>query len=116
MHEYRVTKQIIQTVEKYAKEKGGKIITKINLVVGDYSGCVADSIALYFDIIAENTMCEKAVLNINKVKPMLKCNVCNEYFERKPFEFSCPKENCNGEGEPTEIGREFYIKSIEIES
>ena len=27
--------------------------------------------------------------------------------------FDCPK--CGGQGEPTDIGKEFYIESIEIE-
>lgn len=111
-----MTKQIIQIAEEYAKKEKAKRVTKINLVVGDYSSCAADCIALYFDIIAEGTMCHKAILNIERVKPMLKCNVCGEYFQRKPFEFSCPNKDCSGEGEPTEIGREFYIKSIEIEN
>ena len=110
-----MTKQIIQTAEEYAKKEHANSVTKINLVVGDYSSCVAECIVLYFDIIAEGTMCDKASFDIERVKPMLKCSVCGEYFERKPFEFSCPNKDCNGEGEPTEIGREFYIKSIEVE-
>jgi hydrogenase nickel incorporation protein HypA/HybF len=75
---------------------------------------VADSINLYFEIIAEGTLCEKAKLNIERVKPKLKCTRCGEYFERRPFSFECP--SCKGEGEPTEIGKEFYLKSIEIKN
>jgi hydrogenase nickel incorporation protein HypA/HybF len=112
MHEYPLTKQIIDTALSHA---GGKPVAAINLVVGDYSGVVADSIALYFDLIAEGTACEKAALNIERVAPMLRCKVCGALFERKPFAFACPVEGCPGEGEPTEIGREFYINSIEIE-
>ncbi|MGN6715103.1 MAG: hydrogenase maturation nickel metallochaperone HypA/HybF [Anaerocolumna jejuensis] len=98
--------------EKYAKEQGAGCVRTINLVVGDYSGYVGESINLYFDIIAEGTLCEKAKLNIERVKPKLKCTSCGEYFERRPFSFECP--DCGGEGEPTEIGKEFYLKSIEI--
>ncbi len=112
MHEYPITQHIIEMAEKYAKEHGASQVEVINLVVGDYSGYVGDSINLYFEIIAEGTLCEKAVLNIERVKPKLKCTSCGEYFERKPFSFECP--NCKGEGEPTEIGKEFYLKSIEI--
>jgi hydrogenase nickel incorporation protein HypA/HybF len=90
-------------------------VAAVNLVVGDYSGLVADSIALYFDIIAENTACEGAALNIERVAPMLRCKDCGGLFERRPFAFDCPEVGCSGEGEPTEIGREFYIRSIEIE-
>jgi hydrogenase nickel incorporation protein HypA/HybF len=75
---------------------------------------VADSIALYFDLIAEGTCCAGASLCIERVAPMLRCKVCGRLFERRPFEFNCTAAGCPGEGEPTEIGREFLIRSIEI--
>lgn len=115
MHEYPLTQQIIRIVEARAYESGAKSVSKIHLVVGEYSGVVADSILLYFDIISSGTLCENAVLDIEKVKPLLKCKECGHLFERKPFTFSCTKEGCAGEGEPTEIGREFYVDSIEVD-
>ena len=113
MHEYPITMEIIRLAEKEAKKNNAKSVSKINLVVGEFSGYLADSIKLYFDIHTKGTMCEKAELTIENVKPKLKCGKCGKLFERKPFEFNCP--SCNGIGEPTEIGREFYIKSIEVE-
>lgn len=112
MHEYPITKRIIEIAEEYAVEDKAENIKVINLVVGDYSGYVASSIELYFDIIAEGSLAENAKLNIERVVPKLKCSNCGSLFERKPFSFECP--NCGGEGSPTEIGKEFYIKSIEI--
>lgn len=87
-------------------------VKQINLVVGDYSGYVASSIELYFGIIAEESLCAHAKLNITRIKPKLKCNDCGKLFERKPFSFECPV--CKGQGSPTDIGQEFYIKSIEV--
>ena len=37
----------------------------------------------------------------------------DELFEKKLLSFDCPK--CGGQGGPTDIGKEFYIESIEIE-
>lgn len=113
MHEYPITMRIIEISQEFAKKNNAESIKQINLVVGDYSGYVASSIELYFDIIAEGSLAKNAKLNIERVVPKLKCNNCGNFFERKPFSFECPK--CNGEGSPTEIGKEFYIKSIEIE-
>lgn len=112
MHEYPITKRIIEIAQEYAIKNHVDEVKQINLVVGDYCGYVASSIELYFDIIAEGSLCEKASLNIERVQPKLKCESCGELFVRKPFSFECP--NCHGEGVPTQIGQEFYIKSIEV--
>ncbi|TCS80752.1 hydrogenase nickel incorporation protein HypA/HybF [Muricomes intestini] len=112
LHEYPITKRIIEISEEFARENHAEEVKQINLVVGDYSGYVASSIDLYFEIIAGDSLCKNAVLNIERVKPKLKCTVCGEFFERRPFSFECP--DCGGEGRPTEIGKEFYVKSIEI--
>lgn len=112
MHEYPITQRIIEIAQEEAKKNGASSVKQINLIVGDYSGYVASSIELYFDIIAEGSLCEHATLHIERVVPRLQCNRCGELFIREPFSFQCPK--CQGEGSPTEIGKEFYIKSIEV--
>lgn len=114
MHEYPITKQIIKIAEKHAADAGASRVKKINLVVGDYSGFVGESIDMYFRSISEGTTCEGAEIEIKRVKPKVKCRLCGEIFERKPFSFDCPKDGCKGLGEPTEIGKEFFIESIEI--
>ena len=112
MHEYPITKRIIDIAEEYALKNNASEVKKINLVVGDYSGYVYSSISLYFDIIAEDTLCKNAKLSIERVEPKLKCELCGKLFIRKPFSFECIY--CGGPGCPTDIGKEFYIKSIEI--
>ena len=113
MHEYPITEQIIKIATDHCKKSGGKKVTTVNLVIGDYSGYVGESVQMYFDIIAQDTICEGALVNINHIKPKLKCPHCGELFEKKPMSFECPK--CGEQGEPSEIGKEFYIESIEIE-
>lgn len=112
MHELPITRRIIDIASQAAAERGAGRITKIYLVVGDASGYMADSIQLYFDLISAGSPCEGAALDFEFVKSMLKCETCGALFERKPFDFTCP---CGGQGRPTEIGREFYVKAIEVE-
>lgn len=112
MHEFPITQQIIKIASEAAQKNNSEKVEKIILVVGDYSGYISDSIQMYFDIIAEGTHCEGATLNIIRIKPKLKCDFCQQLFERKPYSFDCPK--CNGPGSPTQIGKEFYIKEIVI--
>ena len=112
MHEYQVTLEIIRIAEKHASEHNAAAVKQINLVVGEESGYVGDSVRLYFDLIAEGTLCEDAELVIETVKPKLRCEACGKLFERKPFSFTCP--GCGGGARPTEIGREFFVKSVEV--
>jgi hydrogenase nickel incorporation protein HypA/HybF len=69
---------------------------------------------MYFDLIAADTMCAGATLEIRRVKPKLRCTACGALFERQIFRFDCP--DCGADGEPTEIGRELYIETIDIEA
>lgn len=113
MHEYPITQQIIKICEKHCREAGGNKVVKVKLVIGDRSGLIGDSIQMYFDVISEGTLCEKAEIEMVHIKPKLRCPSCNELFYRQPLSFACPK--CGTDGEPTEIGKEFYIENIEIE-
>lgn len=114
MHEYPLTVRIIEIASQKAREAGAAGVSCIRLAVGDSSGVVADSIVLYFDIVAQDTPCQGSVLEVEHIKSLLRCKRCGEHFERRPFEFNCPVKDCGGEGEPTEIGREFFIKDIEV--
>lgn len=113
MHELPITENIVKIASEQCRSADAQRVLRICLVVGDYSGYVGSSIRMYFDMIAEGTPCEGAELEITRVKPMLRCSGCGRLFERELLSFSCP--DCGGEGFPTDIGREFYIDSIEVE-
>jgi len=109
MHEYSLAQSILRSVTKHA---GNAKVTRVDLVIGEASGVLSESLCMYFDIFAENTICSDAIIKIETTKPKLRCKACGIFFVRKPFCFKC---TCGSEGEPTEIGREFYIKSITID-
>ena len=113
MHEYPVTVRIVEIAEETAEKRKAKV-RRIDLVVGKDSGFIGESIQMYFDIVAEGTRCEGAKLVIEGVEPRLRCTQCGELFARRLYSFACP--SCGGEGEPTAIGKEFYIKSMELET
>ena len=91
MHEYPITEQIVKIAEKHCKEADAQRVSKIKLVIGDYSGYVGDSVHMYFDLIAKGTLCEGAEVEIIHVKPKLKCPACGTLFEKKLMSFACPK-------------------------
>jgi len=112
MHEHHYALQIFQAAEKHARAVNSDCVLEIQIKLGKDSGLTAENISTYFDIISEGSICEKAKLTFNIVAPLLKCRTCGKLFERKPFSFACDGENCSGEGEPAEIGKEFVIESI----
>jgi hydrogenase nickel incorporation protein HypA/HybF len=114
MHEYPITCEIIRITEEHAKRYGAKAVSQINLVIGEDSGFIGDSIEMYFEEISKGTLCEGAHISIDYIKPKLECLVCEMLFERSPFSFKCPL--CGQLGRITSFGKEFYVKSIEIET
>ena len=89
MHEYPITQQIIKICEKHCLEAEAQKVVNVRLVVGDSSGFIGDSIKMYFDIIAEGTVCDGSDIEIVHVKPKLKCPACGEMFDRRPLSFEC---------------------------
>ncbi len=112
MHEYPVTQRILQIAVKTANENHASKVTKISLVVGEQSGFIGESIQMYFDILSRGTVAEGAEVIIRPVRYKLKCESCGNYFRRKNYSFICPR--CGGNGIPSEVGKEFFVKNIEI--
>ena len=76
MHEYPITKKIIQIAEDYAQKNGYQRVRRIHVVAGDLAGYVPDTVKLYFDEISKGTRCEGGELLITRVEPKLHCTHC----------------------------------------
>lgn len=113
MHEYAVTRSIVEIAETQAKQAGAARITAINLVIGDRSSILDESVRLYFDLIAEGTIAQGAELNFQRRKTEFYCPNCQTNYPKPSKGFDCP--TCGSIGSPTEAGKEFYVASIEIE-
>jgi hydrogenase nickel incorporation protein HypA/HybF len=113
MHEYPLTQRIVDIAVREAEKKGARRVVSVRLVIGETSGIIAESVQMYFDLIAEGTAAAGAELLVTSVKPEMRCPQCGKNFIRPRFSFSCP--DCGTLGNPTEKGREFYIESVELE-
>jgi hydrogenase nickel incorporation protein HypA/HybF len=114
MHEYAVTQSIIRIAVTEAERVGAKKVTAINLVIGDLSTVVDDSVRLYFSIIAAGTSAEGAELNFRRIRAEFFCKHCEKSFVKPAHGFDCPI--CGNYGTPTDVGKEFYVESIEVDS
>ncbi len=113
MHEYAVTRSIIDIVIEEAQKVNAEKILEIKLAIGDLSTILDDSVQMYFDIISEGTKAQGARLVFNRIPAQFHCTKCERLFIKPRCGFECP--DCGSLGKPTEKGKEFFIESIEIE-
>ncbi|KPL22475.1 MAG: hydrogenase nickel incorporation protein HypA [Anaerolineae bacterium SM23_84] len=113
MHELSITQNILNIVVEHAKRAEAQRVRAINLVVGDLTGFVDDSIQFYFDMLSPDTLAEGARLNIQRVPARVCCRSCGEQFSPQDYSWVCPR--CSALGGDVLSGREFRVESIEVE-
>jgi hydrogenase nickel incorporation protein HypA/HybF len=112
MHELAITEEILRIAVEHAEGAGAERITDINLVVGDLSSVVDDSVQFYFDFASPGTRAEGAALHFHRVPARLRCHNCAREFTPEAMDWHCP--HCQALGGEVIAGREFYLESIEV--
>ncbi len=113
MHELSVTEGLIRIVsDEVTKRQLPRVLT-INLVVGELTSIVDESVQFYFDIMSKGTPLDGAVLVFRKIEPEFACTACGHRFRGRSVGSLCP--GCGGRSVVAEKGQEFYIESIEVE-
>jgi len=114
MHELAVTQSILDIALRHAEQAGAQRILVVNLLVGDLTGFVDDSIQFYFSFLSEDTLARDARLNFERVAPRARCHACGaEYTPPDSRIWTCPE--CEALGGEVIAGREFSVTSIEVE-
>lgn len=113
MHELPVTQSLLKIALDHAEKAGAKRITSLNIVMGELSSMVDDSIQFYWEVIAKDTPAEKAALNFRRIPAELQCMTCFEKYHPNAGELICPK--CKGVGAKIIAGEEFALESIDVE-
>jgi hydrogenase nickel incorporation protein HypA/HybF len=114
MHELSVTQSILDIALRHAEQAGAQRILAINLVIGDLTGFVDDSIQFYFDFMSKGTLAQDGRLNFERVAARVRCRECGaEYAPPDSRLWTCPQ--CEALGGDVIAGREFSVASIEIE-
>lgn len=114
MHELSIMSNILDIVIEFAEKYNAKSVARINLSVGELSDLIPEWMQTYFDFVSKDTIAEKAELNIERIPTVIRCKECgNERtIKRENLQFSCT--NCDSGDVELLSGREFTIKSIEI--
>ena len=114
MHELPVTQAILDTALVAAQQAGGQRILAIDLVIGELSGIVDDSVQFYFDILSQGTPAQGAQLRFQRQPARAACPDCGHtYNVTAPLAPFCPV--CGGARVQVSGGRQFFLESIEID-
>jgi hydrogenase nickel incorporation protein HypA/HybF len=114
MHELSVTQSILDIALRHAKQAGAQRILAIDLVIGDLTGFVDDSIQFYFDFLSKDSLAEGARLNFDRIAARARCTTCHaEYTPPDSRLWTCPA--CGALGGEVVAGKEFSVASLEIE-
>lgn len=114
MHELSIMKYLLESVQAKAEELGATRVRSINLVVGERTGALDDSLLFYFDMLTPSTLVEGALLNIRRTRMLFYCDKCDQDFTPDVGAFECPR--CGAVGTLTDDASELLIESIEIDT
>jgi hydrogenase nickel incorporation protein HypA/HybF len=113
MHELPITQSILDIALRHAEQAGAKRIVSINLVIGQLSSTVDDSVQFYWDMISEGTIAEGAKLHFERVPTEMRCYDCGQTFEPEDTTFECPA--CHSIRVQVSQGQELRVESIDVE-
>jgi hydrogenase nickel incorporation protein HypA/HybF len=113
MHELAVTQSILDISLRHAKEANAKRITDINLLIGQFSSIVDDSVQFYWEIISKDTIAQGSSLHFERVPAEMICNDCGHTFHPTEKTFECP--SCSSYSVRVTRGEEFRVESIDVE-
>ena len=114
MHELSIVEALIEQVQKEVQRFGhaGRV-TRLELIIGRWSGVNVDSIRFAFEILAPGTLVETADVQIAQPKAVCSCRACGDETEIEELVVQCPA--C-GSGEFTfKGGRDLLLESIDLE-
>lgn len=113
MHELAVTQSILDISLRHAEKAKASRIAGINLVIGQFSSIVDDSVQFYWDIVAEGTIAQGATLHFQRIPGEMTCGSCGHVFRPGERTFACPA--CGSGLVRISKGDEFRVDSIDIE-
>lgn len=114
MHELSITESLLDITLKHAREAGATKVNQLNIVIGQMSSVVDESVQFYWDFVAEGTLAEGATLNFERIPATFKCLNCGQEFslDGRP-DFVCP--HCDSGQVQVIGGDEFRLDSIDVE-
>lgn len=112
MHETALVSGIMKIVVEQLAKNNLKRLTKVKLIVGEYSGAVPDALSFAFMATVAGSIHEKAEMEIEEISAQAQCRFCEAVFTYEAG-MTCPE--CGGIAPKIVKGNELYIDYIEAD-
>ena len=109
MHELSFAQAILDTVLKIAEEKNAKRVITIHIRLGELLLLNPEQLKFCFDVVSRGTIAEGAKLEIEFIKPKIRCTSCGKEFDEVVGICDC------GGIVSVEGGKDMLLTKIEME-
>jgi len=112
MHELSIAQNILDIIGEHVPSEQRRQIRIIRLKVGEQAGVVPESLEFCFNTLIEGTNLQGAVLEMERVPFMVKCNTCGNASGNESGILLC--SSCSGNDVTMISGNELQITAMEI--
>ncbi|MGA2667884.1 MAG: hydrogenase maturation nickel metallochaperone HypA [Ignavibacteria bacterium] len=114
MHELSIAQDILDIVFTNVPPDDYEDVTKIKVKIGEISGVIPESLEFCFNAISAETQLSNAVLVIEKIPFILKCNSCDKTSTNEMGIRICP--DCSGSDTTVISGTELEVTEVELKT
>jgi len=108
VHELGITREVVAIA---AEHSGGRRVTRVVLEIGKLSGMLPDAVRFCFDLCAQGTVVEGAVLEVIETPGLARCRVCGSEV---PLERPFGQCACGNTDLDWLTGAELRVKELEV--
>ena len=112
MHELSIAQNILEIVREHLHAGVSCQVKSVRIRVGDGAGIVTDSLEFCFNTIIAETPMQGAVLDIERVPFVVKCNSCGKTSTNESEIFLC--SFCDGNDVTMVSGNELQVTAIDL--
>jgi hydrogenase nickel incorporation protein HypA/HybF len=111
MHEYSLMAALMERVEQEAAAHRALAVHRVTVRIGELSGVEPELLDSAFSIVRSGTICERAVLDIERVAARWECSNCRRQLD------AGGRLRCPGCGAPAALaaGDEILLGQVELE-
>lgn len=111
MHEMALMEGVVRTIEASAAANSIIRVTRVRLVVGEFTAALPEALGLAFGVLSRGTVLADAALEIEEQELLLTCRACGHRFRPAEYWFSCPA--CGALEVEIVQGRDLYVDFYE---